>query len=285
MKLEALLERVSEKVGSRSFAKRVPGGPPTLSAPQRYPYGPFRFKVGLHRGALYEIRSSSDLKNWHPIAKGAANDVTVEYLDGDASKFSHRFYHVLADGVPSNNVIGYASMTLPPGFSMIANPFNSADNSVAALFKDWPNGTTLNKFDTRLFRLTDNGVKLKSWINPHDKLVPGEGVIFFNPTPDYRPLSFVGEVQQGNLSMPIPAGFSVRSSMVPQHGQLHEDLAFPIAEGDVVHLFDRDRKTYVLYPYQNGKWTNGSPVVSIGESFWVAKTGPANWIRSFTIAV
>jgi len=279
MKLDGLFEKFGSKVG----AKGPLAGPPVLSAPQRFPYGPFRFKISPQRGALYEIRVSRDLQNWIPLVKDTARDASIEYLDSEASKFGHRFYRVLADGVPSAAAIGYASTTMPPGFSMIANPFNAPDNRITALFSDWPDGTTLNKFDTRLFRLTDNGIKNKTWTNPHDKLVPGEGAIFRNPTPDYRPLTFVGEVLQGNLSMPIPAGFSVRSSLVPQHGQLHEDLAFPIAEGDVVHLFDRDRKEYVLYPYQNGKWANGSPVVSIGESFWVAKTGPANWIRSFTI--
>jgi hypothetical protein len=283
MNITTFIGRISNRRGSHSHGETA--GPPTLGSPQRFPYGPFRFKIGLQRNALYEIRTSSDLKNWLPIAKSTASDTTVEYVDSDASKFGHRFYRVLADGVPSANVLGYASMTLPPGFSMIANPLHAPDNSVATLFKDWPDGTTLNKFDTRMFKLTDNGVKNKVWTNQHDKLVPGEGAIFFNPTPDYRPLTFVGDVAQGNLSMPLPAGFSVRSSLVPQHGQLAEDMGFPIANDDVVHLFDRDRKKYVLYPYENGKWTNGSPIVGIGESFWIAKTAAANWIRSFNIGL
>jgi len=85
--------------------------------------------------------------------------------------------------------------------------------------------------------------------------------------------------------MPIPAGFSMRSSLIPQHGQLQEDLAFPIANGDLVHLFDRDKKKYNLFPYENGKRSSGSPLISIAESFWVAKTSAANWGRSFIIPV
>jgi hypothetical protein len=285
MNFTQFIGRISDRATMRSRGDGHTAEPPTLSSPHRFPYGPFRFKIGLQRQALYEIHTSSDLKNWLPIAKATANETAIEYVDSDASKFGNRFYRVVADGVPSANVLGYASMTLPPGFSMIANPLYASDNTIGALFKDWPDGTTLNKFDTGMFRLTDNGVKNKTWMNPHDKLVPGEGAIFFNPTPDYRPLSFVGDVVQGNLNMPIPAGFSVRSSLVPQHGQLAEDLGFPIADGDVVHLFDRDRKKYVLYPHQNGKWTAGSPIVSIGESFWIAKTAAANWIRSFHIAL
>jgi hypothetical protein len=176
-------------------------------------------------------------------------------------------------------------MILPPGFSLIANQLSGSSNTVAELFKGWPNGTTLNKFDTQLFKLAENEVKEGQWTNPDERLAPGEGAIFFNPTTDYKPHSFVGEVMQGQLAIPIPAGFSVRSSLVPQPGHLHEDLQFPIAEGDVIHLFDRDRQQYHLHPYEGGKWKAGSPVVSVGESFWVAKTSPGNWIRSFTIGM
>jgi hypothetical protein len=201
-------------------------------------------------------------------------------VDSEASKHSHRLYRVIAEGVQSANIIGYASTTLPPGFSMIANPFDAVSNSVGELLKGWPDGTTLNKFDTRLFRMADNEVKFGKWTNPTERLVPGEGVIFFNPTSDYKSLNFVGDVMQGSLSVPIPAGFSVRSSLVPQSGQLHEELGFPVGEGDVIHLFDRDQQQYVLYAFEGGKWKSGSPVVSICEAFWVAKTEAANWTRA-----
>jgi hypothetical protein len=131
--------------------------------------------------------------------------------------------------------------------------------------------------------LSDNGVNHGKWTNPGEKLAPGEGGIFFNPTTDYKSLNFVGDVMQGNLSVPIPAGFSVRSSLLPKPGQLHEDLGFPIDEGDVIHLFDRDQQKYVLYPFWGGQWKNGAPVLSLCESFWVAKTEAANWTQSLTL--
>ena len=95
--------------------------------------------------------------------------------------------------------------------------------------------------------------------------------------------SFVGEVCQGNLSTPIPSGFSLRGSLVPRAGNLVDDLSFPIAEGDVVHLFDRERQKYVLHPYTSGKWVAGQPLIGLGEAFWVAKTESRNWIQTLTI--
>jgi hypothetical protein len=58
---------------------------------------------------------------------------------------------------------------------------------------------------------------------------------------------------------------------------LHVDLGFPIAEGDVIHLFDRDRQEYVLHPYDAEKWASNPPLINVAESFWVAKTSPGNW--------
>jgi hypothetical protein len=257
--------------------------PPVLGDATRFPYGPFQFKTRLPKGTAYQIDVSADLKTWTDIANGTAGIESMEYLDSDASKFNHRFYRIAAGTVHSTNVIGYAAVTLAPGFSMIANPLEST-RTVAEVFNGWPDGTTLSKFDTRLFRLTENAVKFGKWTNPSEILMPGEGAIFYNPTSDYKSVSFVGEVMQGNLSIPIPGGFSVRSSMLPLPGHLGEDLGFPVADGDVIHLFDRDRQKYVLYPYEEGKWTDGSPVVSVGESFWVAKTEPGNWTLEFAVA-
>ncbi len=67
--------------------------------------------------------------------------------------------------------------------------------------------------------------------------------------------------------------------MVPRAGSI-ESFGFPVSDGDVIHLFDRDRQQYNLYPFEQGKWASGTPVVSVGESFWVAKTDGANWIQS-----
>lgn len=284
MKLDALLQRITVNVAPRFGRTTEAVAAPTLSGAVRFPYGPFQFKTRLNRGAHYEIHASTDLHNWRSLARDTAATDTVDYVDPEASKHSYQFYRVVAAGVLSDNILGYASITLPPGFSLIANPLYAPSNAIAELFKGWPDGTTLNKFDTRFFRLSENAVVNGKWSNTHEPLSPGEGAIFFNPTQDYKHHSFVGEVMQGNLSMPIPAGFSMRSSMVPQPGQLHEELRFPIADGDVIHLFDRDRQKYVLYPFEDGKWKNGSPEIGVGEAFWVAKTSAGNWTRSFTVA-
>jgi hypothetical protein len=274
------------KVGEaplRFWRREETAAAPTLAGWRRFPYGPFRFEVHLAKGAEYAVQASNDFQNWSQLAKDIARGPTVEYVDSEAFKFNYRYYRVMAKNVPSDNVIGYASTTLPPGFSMIANPFTGQGDSVEEIFHGWAEGTTLSRFDTRLFKMAENAVQHGKWTNPTERLVPGEGAMFFNPSSDYKSTSFVGEVSQGHLSVPIPAGFSIRSSLLPQFGHLQEELGFPVAEGDVIHIFDRDRQKYVLYPFEDGKWTSGAPVVSLCESFWVAKKDAANWRRTILI--
>jgi len=256
---------------------------PVLSSPVRVPHGAFQFQANVTSGWIYEIQVSSDLRNWCSLASAEAKNDAVEYLDPDAPKFSFRFYRALCGQIVSTNILGYATVIVPPGFSMIANPFNTASNTVASLFPNMAEGTTFCKFDTSLFRLTNNGVKDGKWTNPNEKFVPGEGAIFFNPTLEFKSLNFFGEVIQGRLLNPIPAGLSIRSSLVPQPGRLGADLGFPVADGDVIHLFDRDQQKYVLYPYSTSAWEKNPPMVGVGESFWVGKTNPGNWVRDFSM--
>ena len=275
-----------DKLGAGSQLLRGRKGkapePAVLREPERFPYGPFRWKTQLPAGTDYMILASPNLRAWVPVSQARASEAPIEYVDSDAPKFTCRFYRLLAGEVPSANVIGYASVSLPPGFSMISNPFD-APPSVSDTFKKWPDGTSVNRFDTRQFRLVENSIKAGKWTEPNERLLRGEGAIFFNPTADYKMISFVGEVCLGSLSAPIPAGFSLRGPLGPQGGNLVDDLGFPIADGDVVHLFDREHQKYMLHPYRDGKWPAGPPIVGIGEAFWIAKTEPRNWVQTVAI--
>jgi len=273
-------QSISGLFGRKS--KPVVTAPPSLGSAARFPYGPFLFKFQIGKGTPYEIQASSNLQAWGPITSETSAGELVEYVDSDASKFSLRFYRVLSETVYSN-VIGYASINVPPGYSLIANPLHAPSNAVSAILPDMPDDTALNKFDTHLFKLTENAVKNDKWINPDETLSPGEGAIFFNPTSDFKNINFVGEVLQGELLRPIASGFSIHSSQIPKPGRLHADLGFPIQEGDVVHLFDRDHQKYVIYEYDRKKWDSNPPILGVGESFWIGKTTPGNWVQTLVI--
>jgi hypothetical protein len=92
----------------------------------------------------------------------------------------------------------------------------------------------------------------------------------------------VGEVMQGALSNPIPAGFSIKSSQVPQAGQLDTILGFPVAEGDAVYIFDPATASYAVSIYEFGAW-DVPPVIAVGQGFFVNKAAAAAWTRNFDI--
>ncbi|GEM_PF-395012 len=258
--------------------------PPRLFASQ-HNQKQFGFQIDASKGAAYEIQTTSDLKTWIVVGSGASPGTPFEFVDVEATKHGFRFYRVVLDKtIVSNALVGFVSVAFPPGFSMISNPLSAADNRVAALFPLMPEGTTLNKFDTTLFRLTKNNYTQGRWANPGEILVPGEGAIISNPTNDFRHLTFVGEVMQGDLSLPIQPGFSIRSSQVPLAGALDSDLGFPLTEGDVIHLFDHDKQEYVVYTFSQNKWSPSPPTLAAGEAFWVGKTSASNWVQSRLVA-
>ncbi len=279
MKLDTLIRRIGANSALFGGKRNEQSPAPVLTDATRLPNGTFQFMAHLAKGTPFVVQSSTNLQSWSPVLNGIASGALSSYADVRASRHSYQFYRLQAGHAQFSNVLGYVSLTLPPGFSMIANPLDAPTNIVGKLFKDWPDGTTLNRFDPQLFRLVENTVKFGQWTNPIEQLMPGEGAIFLNPTMDYRSVCFTGEVPTQSVSLPVASGFSIRSSPLPRPGSLVEDLEFPIAEGDVIHLFDREKQAYTLHPYENGRWTAGTPMLSVGEAFWVAKTNTADWTQ------
>ena len=269
------------------FKKRTeaPPAPAHLGPWFKHPFGAFQFGIKLTSATPFEVHASTNLTQWTVIASVRATKAEIDYVDTEASKFNFRFYRVVSGGMTSNNVIGYANVPTPPGFTMVANPFQTTNNRISELLPSLPEGSMFNKFDNLKFRLSDNAFKQGKWSNPDETLSPGEGAIICNPTSDFRVLTFAGEVMLGKLQLTIPPGFSIRSSMVPQAGALHADLGFPFGPGDVVHVFDRDQQKYIITEYDGTKWATQPPVIGVGEAFWVGKTVPATWARDFQVAL
>ncbi len=190
-----------------------------------------------------------------------------------------------AQTVYSVNSVGYVNLTLPVGFSMIANPLDAGagNNTVGALLDPakFTEGTTIYKFNPVTSSYTLNVVDFGAWTLPDMTLSPGEGV-FINVLSASVTATFVGEVPQGPLSQALPSGFSIQASQVPQEGQLDTVLGFPAVDGDVVYLFDNGSGAYTIHAFDFGDWST-PPVPSVGESFFVNKISAANWTRTFSV--
>ncbi|MCL5098326.1 MAG: hypothetical protein M1608_12530 [Candidatus Omnitrophica bacterium] len=194
----------------------------------------------------------------------------------------------VAQTVYSVNVVGYVTVTLQPGFNMVANPLNAATNTVAAVLTGVPEGTTVYKFNSDTGAFSINAFSFGEWAVPDQSFAPGEGAFINVPGTAPVTVTFVGEVMQGDLSTPIPAGFSIKSSQVPQELPLTTDathtqsLNFPAAEGDTIYTWDTSTKSYGIHSFAFGEW-NVNPIPKLGEAFFVKKAAAANWTRTFTV--
>jgi hypothetical protein len=194
-----------------------------------------------------------------------------------------------ADPVYSVNIVGYVNVPVPVGWSMIANPLKSGDNTLATIMPSAPDGTSVYKFTNgayetpATFYVVDG---VGGWDTPDLVLIPGEGVFILNGSTAATTLTFVGEVTTGALSNPIPTGWSIKASQVPQELDL-TTLGFPAGDGDSIYFFSNGAyetpATYYVVDGVGGWDSDPPPTPKVGQSFFVSKGVAANWTRTFTV--
>ena len=196
-----------------------------------------------------------------------------------------------ADNVYSINAVGYVNMELGNGFTMFANPLdNQAEggNSLNNLLADTPPGTTVFKFEGTAF--LDPAINFgpdAGGFTPNLELNPGEGAFIQLAVDAPITATMVGEVMQGSLANPIPAGLSIRGSMVPQ--EIDPDIAdfgFPAAPGDTIFSWNADTQAYndasIFFGADAGGWTP-DVTIGIGESVFVQAQNAGSWDRDFSV--
>ena len=192
----------------------------------------------------------------------------------------------MAQAVYSVNAVGYVNLTLPIGYSMIANPLNNGSNALSQVLPNAPDGATILKFDPaqQKFSATVPSFILGAGWVPDGTLRPGEGAFINVPTAST--ITFVGEVPQGTLTQPVPAGYSIQASQVPQTGRVTTDLAFPAGDGDTILQFNSatqkyntDTPSFIL----GAGWVPSEPTVAVGTSFFVLKSAAGTWTRTFNV--
>lgn len=197
--------------------------------------------------------------------------------------------------VYSVNAVGYVNTTLKGGFNLISNPLIAANNSIGEVFKNFQGGviggTTVYKFVNGNFvaaQWDDLDNKYTPDSAAAETVLPGEGVFVFVPGAADKVLTFVGEVAQGNTTTPLPRGFSIKSSVVPQ--AVKPDAlgagSIPAADGDVLYRYDAATKGYAAFQFDglDNKFVPDLPVINVGEAFFYFRVGVAtDWTRTFSV--
>ena len=199
--------------------------------------------------------------------------------------------------VYSLNAVGYINVTIPPGFSIIADQlWASNGNAVSNILNDasglydfvsiytW-NGSQFNN-DTALAGSTP-----ANWENGGTiALNPGVGAWIQNPNTTNLTVTFVGTVPQGTNTVALSTGFNLISSPVPQSGFVSTDLGLTnMSDFDSVYVYTPGSGFFApsFLPgsgsgYQNG-WSPSEPTVNVGEGFWYQATAAINWTRVFSV--
>jgi hypothetical protein len=190
--------------------------------------------------------------------------------------------------VYSVNVVGYVSKDLAAGFSIIANPLSTGDNTLNDVVAGVPVGTTIFKFNNASGAF-DSSVyfgEAAGW-TPNLSFGPGEAGFVQLSAP--QSIVFTGEVLNmsfdasgnptGQTVNSLPAGFSIVGSMTPQDGL---GSAFPADIGDTIYVYNTTTQAYDSSVYFGpGVGFTPAPDIKVGDGFWVQKANPGDWVRDY----
>lgn len=193
----------------------------------------------------------------------------------------------MAQNVYSVNAVGYVNKQILPGYTLLANPFVVADESLHALIPTAPDGAICYKPVSGSFTINSYIADIADWDpNPAETIHLGDGVILYNPGAAFT-ITFVGEVKQGApVVNHINSGLSVKSSMVPQAGSISSALGFTPTADTVTYQYTSDGSGGFIinsYAIADGFWDPGEPTLGIAEALWFDSRGAQDWSRTFSV--
>jgi hypothetical protein len=193
-------------------------------------------------------------------------------------------------GVYSSNIVGYATVTVRPGYSLLGNPLTTGVTNGANEIGLQIDGEQILIWDPTIasFDYVSFDQGLGGWINANlqpaspPALPPGKGFFFYNPLPTDTNITFIGQVipSPGTTNcMGVPPGFFLFSSPLPANVPdiSAPPVNLPILDGMQVLTWDSAGSKYVFSSYDStlGGWIdiNLSPIMpttySIGQGFFL----------------
>ena len=202
--------------------------------------------------------------------------------------------------VYSLNVVGYYNVTVPSGFYFAANQLKAGNNSIKEVLPPSANLSSCSVlvWNKSIAKFQENITDGTDWFDAQTGdptssttvLAPGTS-FFLNNSAGQFTQTFVGEVTQGALNIPMGPGFNAVSSMTPQVLDLSGN-GFPQDSALKLSFFANATALYSFYETDgSGTWFNsqtGDPTTltpAVGQGFFAENTGGStlNWARTFTV--
>jgi hypothetical protein len=189
-----------------------------------------------------------------------------------------------AQAVYSLNAVGYVNVALVPGYNLIANPLIAATNTVETLL---PAGSITGNATAFKFAAASQSYEVLqykggTWHSADQSLNPGEGMFLF--VASAQTVTFVGEVPQGALSVPILAGYNLISTPMPVSASLTNSIYnLTLANNDVVFNFDGATQSFGVHTYKGGAFHPTDYAPAVGEAFFYNTKVPQTWSVTFSV--
>jgi hypothetical protein len=187
--------------------------------------------------------------------------------------------------VYSQNAVGYINIPIKTGFNLIANQLIAPSYTLSALMPAPVPGTTVYKYSnvSGYSASTYDELDLVWLPNGNMTIDLGGGVFVFSP--GNTTLTLVGEVPQGTLNTPVPHGFSIASSQVPQQATISTVLGYVPSPGDTVYKYaNPGGYSAATFDELDLVWFPGEPTVGVGEAVFINRAGSAGtWTRIFSV--
>ena len=176
--------------------------------------------------------------------------------------------------------VSFHPIDIPQGYSLIANPHFSSSNRILDLIQGQPDGLEVIKLTGDTWQTNRYSAETRSWSLSAMTLTPGEGALVNSP--EAFTWNSIGKPLVGKLENYIPAGTSLRSSILPLEGLISSTLDFPPLDGLILSTVDPADGTFsVLATYENDAWQPTEPVLPIGKAFLVDAPSGVLWTKDF----
>jgi hypothetical protein len=196
----------------------------------------------------------------------------------------------LAQNVYSLNIVGYVNVTVPSGYSLLANPLSAGVTNGANEIMTPIDGEQILTWNGSGYDYVsyDTGEWVDAAFNPAQppSLPPGKGFFFFNPFAQTT-VTFVGQVVPSpgvTNALTLPTGYSLVGSALPASATdiSAAPVRLPLIDG--LQLLKWNGSGFSYASYDTGEWVDAqfntipAPAYNVGEGFFFFNPfAPAPW--------